>query len=146
MLFRSTATATAVVATDSILVGIGKLQAQITANGTSIATKANLRMTTNAQTGTTYTFVLGDANNQTTTNNAAANTFTIPPVASVAWTVNDIIFWRQLGAGQTTFVGGSGVTFRNPHGTLKSLGQYKSGAFVYAGSDVWDVTGDLAEF
>ena len=41
--------------------------------------------TLNAQTGTTYTFVLTDANNTlVTASNASAQTYTIPPNSSVA--------------------------------------------------------------
>jgi hypothetical protein len=41
-------------------------------------------LTLNAQTGTTYTFVLTDANNTlVTASNASAQTYTIPPSSSV---------------------------------------------------------------
>ena len=41
--------------------------------------------TYNAQTGTTYTFVLADTSKTVTASNAAASTYTIPPQSSVVW-------------------------------------------------------------
>lgn len=65
----------------------------------------------NAQTGTTYTFVIGDANNCVTMSNAAANTVTVPANASVAFPVGTTLTVIQDGAGATTLQGaGSPVT------------------------------------
>ena len=67
--------------------------------------------TTNAQTGTSYTTVLGDAGNLITMNNASASTLTIPPNSSVAYPPDTIIHFVQLGAGAVTLTAGTGVTF-----------------------------------
>src|SRR5689334_11950484 len=56
----------------------------------------------NAQTGTTYTLVLGDAGKVVEMNNAASNTLTVPPNSSVAFPVNTVIEVFQLGAGATS--------------------------------------------
>lgn len=65
----------------------------------------------NAQTNTTYTPVIGDANLIVTMNNAAAQTLTMPPNASVAFSVGTTLTVEQLGAGVTSIVPGAGVTF-----------------------------------
>jgi hypothetical protein len=65
----------------------------------------------NAQTGTSYTLVLSDANNCVTTNNALANTVTIPAHASVPFQVGNRITIQQVGTGQTTITPDVGVTF-----------------------------------
>ena len=68
----------------------------------------------NAQTGTTYTFVLSDANNCVTMANAAANTVTIPANATVAFPVGTTLTVVQNGAGATTVAGvGSPVTLES---------------------------------
>jgi hypothetical protein len=67
--------------------------------------------TCNAQTGTTYTTVLGDANICITMSNASANTLTIPPNASVAYPVGTTLTIEQIAAGLTTVAQGAGVTF-----------------------------------
>lgn len=70
--------------------------------------------TCNAQSGTTYTFVLGDANNCVTMANAAANTITIPTNATVAFPVGTTETVIQTGAGATTLQGaGSPVTLQS---------------------------------
>ena len=154
----STATATAVTAADTVLVGIGKLQAQISGLATVASTgayndltgkpdltlKADLRLTTNIQSAS-YTAALTDSGKEVIMDVASANNFTIPPSSSVAWTTGDQLTVFQSGAGQTTIVAGSGVTIQNHHATLKSLGQFCTVYLRYRGSDVWAITGELAE-
>lgn len=68
----------------------------------------------NAQTGTTYTFVLSDANGCVSMANAAANTVTVPADASVAFSVGTTLTVVQNGAGATTVQGaGSPVTLES---------------------------------
>ena len=73
-------------------------------------TPAKIAGATNAQTGTSYTFVIGDAFKTVTSSNASAQTITIPPNSSVAFAVGDRIDVVMLGSGTTTVTGGSGVT------------------------------------
>lgn len=116
------------------------------ANSVLITTAAGgATMAVNAQTGTAYTLALADAGNCVEMNNAAANALTIPPNSTVAFGVGTTILIRQMGAGQTTLVAGSGVTVRNPHGTLKIRAQYGSVALHKRGTDEWCVEGNLAE-
>jgi hypothetical protein len=101
----------------------------------------------NAQTGTTYTFVLTDDGKLVTASNASAQTYTIPPAASVAYNTGSQLNIVQKGAGQVTFAAGAGVTIRSTGATAaapKLRAQYASATAIYEGSDVWFVVGDIA--
>jgi hypothetical protein len=101
----------------------------------------------NAQTGTTYTPVLGDAKQMVTLSNASAITVTIPPNSSVAYTAGSKIDFIQKGAGQVSFAQGSGVTIRSVGATAtapKLRVQYSAATCWYEGSDVWYIVGDIA--
>jgi hypothetical protein len=101
----------------------------------------------NAQTGTTYTFVLADDCKLVTASNASAQTYTIPPASSVAYNVGSQLNIVQKGAGQVTFAAGSGVTIRSTGASVaapKLRAQYSSATAIYEGSDVWYVIGDIA--
>jgi len=101
----------------------------------------------NAQTGTTYTFVLTDDGKLVTASNASAQTYTIPPASSVAYNAGSQLNIVQKGAGQVTFAAGSGVTIRSTGATPaapKLRAQYASATAIYEGSDVWFVVGDIA--
>jgi hypothetical protein len=100
----------------------------------TFGSKVDYATPTNAQTGTTYTFVAADANRITTASNASAVTFTIPPQTDVAWAANAIIRVVNYGAGALTVAGGSGVTVTN---TATVINQYGGGAAIRTGSDAW---------
>lgn len=97
----------------------------------------------NTQTGTTYTTVLTDASKLVTLNNASAITLTIPPNSSVAYPVGTKIDLLQIGAGQVTVAGGSGVTV-NSTPTLKLRAQYSGATCIQYAADTWILVGDLA--
>jgi len=98
----------------------------------------------NAQTGTSYTTVLGDASKLVTLSNASAITVTIPPNSSVAYPVGTKIDFAQIGAGQVTVAEGSGVTV-NSTPTLKFRAQYSGATCIKTATDTWLLVGDLAE-
>ena len=104
----------------------------------SLAAKYDSAPAINAQTGTTYTFVLTDATagKTITASNAAASTYTVPPQSSVAFSAGALLRVTNLGAGVVTFAGGSGVTVTNTAGTLA---QYQTATLVRTGSDAWTV-------
>lgn len=119
--------------------------AQTLTNKTLTDPKINLAI--NAQTGTTYTFVLADNGKVVTASNASAITITIPPASSVAYATGAQLNVIQKGAGQVTFAQGSGVTIRSTGATAtapKLRAQYSSATCIYEGSDVWYVVGDIA--
>ena len=107
-------------------------------------------LTIDAKTGTTYTFVLADANNELiTASNASAQTYSIPTNASVAFPIGSQINIIQIGAGQvtinavtsgTTSVLSTGATAAAP----KLRAQYSVATLIKAGTDLWYVTGDIA--
>lgn len=99
-------------------------------------------LSTNAQTGTSYTLVLADAGKLVELNNAAAITLTIPTNASVAFPVGTQVNILQTGAGQVT-VSGAGVTINGTPG-LKLRTQWASATLVKRATDTWVVMGDLS--
>ena len=105
-------------------------------------------LTLNAQTGTTYTFVLTDANNTlVTASNASAQTYTIPPNSSVAYPTGSQINIIQIGVGQVSFAQGSGVTIASTGGTSsapKLRAQYSSATAIKVNTDSWYVVGDIS--
>jgi len=95
--------------------------------------------TYNAQTGTTYTFALTDVGKTVTASNASAQTYTIPPTASVAWATGTTLYVINLGAGVVTFAAGAGVTVTN---TAQTLQTYQSARLVRTALNAWTVTPD----
>lgn len=71
-------------------------------------------MTFNAQTGTTYTFVAGDADKLVTTSNGSPITVTLPPSVFSAGQQFDV---QSIGVGLTTFAAGSGVVITSTGAT-----------------------------
>tara|TARA_R100000988_G_scaffold20511_1_gene10073 strand:- start:560 stop:1147 length:588 start_codon:yes stop_codon:yes gene_type:complete len=97
----------------------------------------------NAQTGTTYTLVIGDQGKLITLSNGSAITLTIPPNSSVAFPIGTEITLTQLGAGQVTIAAGSGVTASAADAELKTRVQYSSAVLTKIASDTWLIAGDL---
>jgi len=125
--------------------GLLKDATETLTNKTLTSPKINLGI--NAQTGTTYTFVLADDGKFVTASNASAITVTIPPISSVAYPVGAQLNIVQKGAGQVTFAQGAGVTIRSTGATAtapKLRVQYSSATCVHEGSDIWYVVGDIA--
>lgn len=105
-----------------------------------------LNLTVNAQTGTTYTFVLADNGKFITASNASAQTYTIPTNASVAFPIGAQVHIIQIGAGQVTIQGAAGVTVASTGATStapKILKQYAAATCIKTGTDTWYVIGSL---
>jgi len=100
--------------------------------------------TRNAQTGTTYTVVLSDASKVVTTNNASANTVTVPPNSSVAFPIGTTITVVQIGAGQTTLTAGAGVTINSETAKYKLRVQYAAATLYKYDTDTWVLFGNTA--
>ena len=101
-------------------------------------------LTFNAQTGTTYTFVAGDADKLVTTSNASAVTVTIPPSVFTAGQQFDV---QSIGVGLTTFAAGVGVTITSTGATAaapKLRARYSACTVVCTASNVFTVIGDLS--
>lgn len=106
------------------------------------------QLTFNAQTGTTYTFVLTDNRNKLiTASNASAQTYTIPTNASVAFPIGSMINIIAIGAGQVTIQGAGGVSVASTGATAtapKLRAQYSAATLIKVGTDSWYVIGDLS--
>ncbi len=96
----------------------------------------------NAQTGTTYTLVLGDQCQLVTLDNASAVTVTIPPNSSVAYPTGTKIDLLAKGAGQVTVAEGSGVTVNSAQ-SLKLRAQWSAASAIKLATDTWVLVGDL---
>ena len=113
-------------------------------------TSASAALAFNAQTGTTYTFVLADADNKlVTASNAAAQTYSIPTNATTAFPIGTQINIIQIGAGQvtvqaassgTTTVVSTGATAAAP----KCRGQYSAMTLIKRDTDSWYAVGDIS--
>ena len=104
---------------------------------------ATAQIALNAQTGTTYTAVLGDDGKLVTCDNAAAIALTIPPNSSVAFGIGTQINIMQLGAGTVTITAGAGVTLRSAGSKLKTDAQYAVATCCKIATDTWVVIGNL---
>jgi hypothetical protein len=103
----------------------------------------------NAQTGASYTAVLGDGvNTLVTMDNASANTFYIPTDASVAFDVGTVLNIYMKGAGVTTItattpgtttVVSAGATSGSP-----VLARYKVASAIKLAANSWVVIGGIA--
>jgi len=126
----------------------------VTADLTTAQTPTNKSLTTpkinlgiNAQTGTTYTTVLDDNGKLVTQTNASAIATTIPLNASVAYPIGAQINIAQMGAGQVTISGASGVTIASTGATAtapKLRAQYSTATAVQTATDTWLVMGDIS--
>ena len=113
-------------------------------------TSASAALAFNAQTGTTYTFVLADADNKLiTASNASAQTYSIPTNATTAFPIGTQLNLIQIGAGQvtvqaatsgTTTVVSTGATSASP----KCRAQYSAITLVKRDTDSWYAIGDIA--
>jgi hypothetical protein len=105
-------------------------------------------LTVNAQTGTTYTFVLSDSiNTLVTASNGSAIAVTIPTNATVAYPVGSVLNFAQIGVGQVTISGASGVTITSIGATAatpKTRARYSAGSAVQTSANNWLVFGDVA--
>lgn len=111
----------------------------------SLDYKAATTLTVNAQSGTTYTTVAADAAAKLVTlTNGSAITVTIAPSL---YAVGEQINFAQMGAGQVTFQGGSGVTVVSTGAvtaTPKLRAQYSTATAICTASNTWLVVGDIS--
>ena len=101
----------------------------------------------NTQTGTTYTTVLADNGKLVTQSNASPITTTIAAFGSVAYPVGAQINFTQLGAGQVTIQGDTGVTVVSTGATAsapKLRAQYSSATAICISQDNWLIAGDIS--
>jgi hypothetical protein len=98
----------------------------------------------NAQTGTTYTLVSGDADKLVTTSNASAVTVTIPPSV---FSAGQVINLQSIGVGLTTFAAGAGVTITSTGASSAApvlRARYSACVVICTASNVFTVIGDIS--
>jgi hypothetical protein len=111
---------------------------------TQLDAVATAMIAINAQTGTTYTTVLGDDGKLITCDNAASIALTIPPNSSVAYGIGTQINIMQLAAGVVTITAGAGVTLQSAGSKFKTGGQYAVATCCKINTNVWVVLGNLS--
>jgi hypothetical protein len=92
----------------------------------------------NAQTGTTYTLVAGDAANFVTCSNAGGITVTIP---AAVFSAGQQISVQQTGAGQVTFANDGTSSFTGTGTKLRA--QYSAATIVCITSSTFTIVGDI---
>ena len=98
----------------------------------------------NAQTGTTYTLVIGDLGKLVTTSNASPVTVTVPPSVFAA---GNIINVQSIGVGLTTFAAGAGVTITSTGASAAApilRARYSACTIICTASNVFTIVGDLS--
>ena len=116
----------------------------LTGGVTSGTADLKLQLQFNAQTGTTYTLVVGDLNKLVTCSNASGITVTVPPSV---FSAGNQIHLQQIGAGQVTFAQGAGVTITSTGATAsapKLRKQYSACTIICTASNTFTILGDLA--
>lgn len=105
--------------------------------------QASAALGTNAQTGTTYTLVLADADNKVVElSNTSAITVTVPLESSVAYPIGSQIQLLQTNTGQVTVAGASGVTVNATPG-LKLRAQWSFATLIKRAANTWVLVGDV---
>jgi hypothetical protein len=116
----------------------------LTGGVTSGTADLKLQLQFNAQTGTTYTLVVGDLNKLVTCSNGSSITVTVPPSV---FSAGNQIHVQQIGAGQVTFAQGSGVTITSTGATAsapKLRAQYSACTIICTASNTFTILGDIA--
>jgi hypothetical protein len=98
----------------------------------------------NAQTGTTYTFVLADAGKMVTSSNGSAQTLTVPPNSSVAYAIGTQVIVQNIGSANATLAEGSGVTINSKDDNKEIDGQFAAATLIKTATDAWSLIGALA--
>lgn len=119
----------------------------LASSAVNLSSYALLAPVLNAQTGTSYTLVLGDSGEYVEMNNASANTLTVPPNSSVSFPVGAQVTIIQTGAGTTTISPGAGVTINyyspTSSGTRTLKAQWSAATLIKRAADSWVLIGNL---
>ena len=133
---------------NAVLVGTGTSASQWTTTPTitglvTCSGGISAPLLINAQTGTTYTFVLTDGGKLVTASNGSAQTYTVPPNSSVAFPTGTTITIIGIGAGKVTLAQGSGVTINSKDAEKAIDGQHASVTIIKTATDTWQLIGAL---
>jgi hypothetical protein len=98
----------------------------------------------NAQTGTTYTFVLADAGKLVTSSNGSAQTITVPPNSGVAFAIGTQIIVQNIGSANATLATAGTPTLNSKDSNLEIDGQFAAATLIKTATDTWSIIGALA--
>ena len=98
----------------------------------------------NAQTGTTYTFVLADAGKLVTSSNGSAQTITVPPNSGVAFAIGTQIIVQNIGSANATLATAGTPTLNSKDANLEIDGQFAAATLIKTATDAWSIIGALA--
>lgn len=125
---------------------IDAIQGAATPSGTNVfstendlATKQNVLVTNNSQTGISYILALTD--DYVTCTNANDVTVTVPLNSSVQFPIGKVITLEQGGIGQIIISPAGGVIVNSLDSGTKSSGQYAILQIVKKATDVWTLIG-----
>jgi hypothetical protein len=135
--------ATVTGAAQTNITSVGTLSA-LAVTGAITAGSVVAPLAINAQTGTTYTFVIADAGKFVSSSNGSAQTFTVPPNSSVAFVVGTQILIQNIGSANCTLAEGSGVTINSKDDNKEIDGQYAAATLIKTATDAWSLIGALA--
>lgn len=93
---------------------------------------------------TSYSLVLSDRNKMVEMNSESANNVTIPTNAAEEFPIGSQVNILQVGSGQTTILGDTGVTVVGTPG-LKLRAQWSAATLVKRDTNSWVAIGDLSE-
>ena len=116
----------------------------VTVTGTVTAGAVVAPLAINAQSGTTYTFVIADAGKLVTSDNGSAQAFTVPPNSSVAFVVGTQIIVQNINTANCTLAEGSGVTIISKDSNKEIDGRYAAATLIKTATDAWSLIGALA--
>ena len=97
----------------------------------------------NAQTGTTYTFVLADAGKLVTSSNGSAQTITVPPNSGVAFAIGTQIIVQNIGSANATLATAGTPTLNSKDSNLEIDGQFAAATLIKTATDAWSIIGAL---
>lgn len=103
---------------------------------------ADYTIVQNAQTAD-YTLALSDANKLVEINSATSKKVTVPTNSSVAFPIGTQIDVLQVGDGQVTIEGASGVTVDSRGSALKISGKWGVATLVKRATNTWVAFGAL---
>ena len=134
--------ATVTGAAQTAITSVGTLTS-VTVTGAVTAGSVVAPLAINAQTGTTYTFVAGDASKLVTASNGSAQTYTVPPNSGVVFDIGTAITIIGIGSGKVTLAQGSGVTINSKDSDKAIDGQHASVTIIKTATDTWQLIGAL---
>jgi hypothetical protein len=131
---------------DSLTVADGDVSITdaLTVTGAVTAGSLVAPLAINAQTGTTYTFVIGDAGKLVTSSNGSAQTITVPPNSGVAFAVGTQIIVQNIGSANATIATAGTPTINSKDANLEIDGQFAAATLIKTATDVWSLIGALA--